>query len=228
MILKVVSVVWGWAWSGLSAIASAAWTVATTYPRTTLAVLACVAAWFAHGWDVDRKLAAQKVQIEAAHQAEKVAAKVSFDAAVDKLRGEVADWVIAKDKLNQDWQTAYDHAQRGVQARVEIRIKEVPTYVTPLADSRCVVPVGFLQHAQRAVDAANGGSRAAGQVPAEVIPREAVGLVDAASGVSLSAVDAWIQRFAGVAEQWRERALSCDRWIDQQAALFNQEKGGDP
>lgn len=56
-------------------------------------------------------------------------------------------------------------------------IKEVPKYVTPTSDARCVIPAGFVQ--------VHDATAATNPAP---LPGSATGDVDAASGVALSTV----------------------------------------
>lgn len=87
-------------------------------------------------------------------------------------------------------------------------IKEVPTYVTPEADRRCDLPLGFVGlHDQ-----------AAAGLPQVSAP--AVDLRDAPSGIPLSAAAGVIVGNYGVAYQWRERAVACETWAASQADLW--------
>jgi hypothetical protein len=115
-------------------------------------------------------------------------------------------------------------AMQSADERERAALAKVPKYVTPLADSRCVVPVGFLQLAAEGVRAANGFQSIGGSDSPETISQETLELVDRPSGVPLSAVSIWQRKFATVAEKWRARALTCDRWVDEQAAEFNKNR----
>lgn len=158
-------------------------------------------------------------------EAQEKIAKEGFDKAIATKRAEVADLKAAQIKTNADWTTVYNFALKQADVRVAKALKEVSKYVTPTADAKCIVPVGFLLHAGQAVDAANGrGDGAEGQVDSKAVPEEALELVDRASGIPLSAVDGWIQQLTGVGQKWRERALKCDVWIDQQAVEFEKDR----
>lgn len=212
---------WLWAAGGwIKSGATWAWSVVCEYPRTSLAITACAAAWFAHGWDVDRKLAAQAALFEA----EKRQSAADFEAAMNRKRGEVADLILAQLAINDAHRAALKLAMQSADKRERAALAKVPKYVTPLADSRCVVPVGFLQLAAEGVRAANGFQSIGGSDSPETISQETLELVDRPSGVPLSAVSIWQRKFATVAEKWRARALTCDRWVDEQAAEFNKNR----
>jgi hypothetical protein len=86
-------------------------------------------------------------------------------------------------------------------------VEKVPTYVTPEADARCVIPVGFL----RLHDAA-----AAGLPPVS----EATGKPDdAPSGVELHTVTETVVGNYGVANSNAEKLGALQEWLRQQAAV---------
>lgn len=89
-------------------------------------------------------------------------------------------------------------------------IKEVPAYVTPEADRRCDLPVGFVRLHDQAAAGLPAVSAPAGDVR------------DAPSGIPLSAASATIVDNYGVAYQWRERAIACETWAVQQADLWTK------
>lgn len=97
-----------------------------------------------------------------------------------------------------------------IQTRTITLIKEVPTYVTPAADARCVVPVGFV----RFHDAAAAGS--------PVLPATPGGPLDAPSGVDLSAVAATLAENYGIAYDWRAEALTWRQWYKDQKAEWDK------
>lgn len=89
-------------------------------------------------------------------------------------------------------------------------IKEVPTYVTPEADRRCDLPVGFVRlHDQ-----------AAAGLPEVSAPSSDVR--DAPSGIPLSAASGVIVGNYGAAYRWRERAVACETWAASQADLWDR------
>lgn len=99
--------------------------------------------------------------------------------------------------------------------KVEIRTvtktltKEVPVYVTVKSDLACVVPDGFV----RLHDAATHGV---------ALPAAPGGLVEAPSGVPLSAVAETIVGNYGLGLEWRAEALAWRGWYARQADLWNK------
>lgn len=89
-------------------------------------------------------------------------------------------------------------------------IKEVPAYVTPEADRRCDLPVGFVRLHDQAV------------AGLPEVPAPAGDVRDAPSGIALSAASGVIVGNYGVAHQWRERAVACETWAASQADLWNK------
>jgi len=91
-------------------------------------------------------------------------------------------------------QARVDQVRSNTQA-VRERIHDL---VTPAADARCVVPVGFV----RAHDAA-----------AQALPPLAAGpAADAASGVALSAVGDVVAGNYGLCNTWREQLIGWQGW----------------
>lgn len=137
------------------------------YFQAGLAVLAIVGgAWWWHSSRVDAA-----VEAEGKRWADMVMQ------ARERQREEVAGWVV--EMAERDRVAREDYARLAAERR-EIFItlqKEVPVYVTHLADSRCVVPVGFVRY--------HDAAAAARPAPD---PAATGGPVDADSGVALSAV----------------------------------------
>jgi hypothetical protein len=103
-------------------------------------------------------------------------------------------------------------AQRQAEIRADTKIlkEEVPVYVTVEADRRCDVSAGFVSlHDQ-----------AAAGVPQ--VPRPAGLILDAPSGVALSAVADTVVDNYGTAQQYREAALACRAWAREQADLWSK------
>lgn len=104
--------------------------------------------------------------------------------------------------------------QQSAARKVEIRtitktlIEKVPVYVTVEADRRVDVPVGFVRLHDQAASGLPGLPDAPGLV------------VDAPSGVPLSAVAETVAGNYGVAYEWREEALACRVWVARQEALW--------
>lgn len=89
-------------------------------------------------------------------------------------------------------------------------IREVPTYVTPEADRRCDLPVGFVRMHDQAAAGGSAVSAPAGDVR------------DASSGIPLSAATGTIVGNYGVAYQWRKRAVACETWAVEQADIWKK------
>ena len=110
---------------------------------------------------------------------------------------------------------------RAAEAQVQIRtvtrtlIQEVPVYVTPDADDRCIVPVGFV----RLHDAAAAG----GAVP------EPAGLADdAPSGLELSAVAAGVaENYGDVCRANAQQLSDLQAWVREQQRVSNQPATGE-
>ncbi|MBL8518175.1 MAG: hypothetical protein JNM76_14535 [Betaproteobacteria bacterium] len=161
--------------------------LAIEWPRTTLAIVACIAAWFAHGWDVDRKLAAQ---------AERYAQR---DAAIRREhQSAVADYVVAMSARITTLRAERDAAAGRVQTEIQLIKERTRDYITPLSVSRCVVPRGFVLHH----DAAWSGDLAA-------LARSPGALVDEPSGVPLDRVADINADNAGTC---RQLAIDVDAW----------------
>lgn len=153
------------------------------------------------------------------HQHDKAAA---IDAYVVKANAEriaaVAEFKTTSDAENATL-TAQLLAERGnIKIETKTIVKEVNRYVTPLADARCVVPVGFVRHA----DAAWGLSP---------VPDGPDGLVDKPSGIPLSRVESVTSSNAGAAREWRAETLGWRRWYTENKArydAFNRSVAGKP
>lgn len=151
------------------------------FNRYTFALAAAAAiAWAGWSWHTSKIDAA----VEAAVAARDKHWTGQIETERARHRGLVADWVlemVARDDAARVRQ-AREKAERDAQRRQ--LLKEVTRYVTPVADSRCIVPRGFvLVH-----DAAAAGT--AGPPGAAAVPDGAGGSLDADSGIALSAVGA--------------------------------------
>lgn len=98
-----------------------------------------------------------------------------------------------------------------IEYRTQVLTKEVPVYVTQAADTRCVVPVGFVQ----LYDAAASGS------PTGAPPTPG-GSVEAPSGVPLSAVLETDVANLGTGHDFRAEALAWRDWYAKQAAEWGK------
>jgi phosphoribosylformylglycinamidine (FGAM) synthase-like enzyme len=99
--------------------------------------------------------------------------------------------------------------QHDIQVQTRTIVKEVPTYVTPEADARCILPVGFV----RLYNAAALGSDPA-TVPAPA------GLADGApSGIACSEVAADLADNFGIARSTAAQLTGLQAWNVTEAAL---------
>lgn len=107
-----------------------------------------------------------------------------YAAEMNRKRGEVADLVL-KGIADRD---ALEKKLREQNAAAERKFTELENrrsaYVTPLADSRCIVPRGFVLQFNAGAAEANGAPEPHGSAAAD----PGADLVDAASGIPLSAV----------------------------------------
>ena len=148
--------------------------------------------WYGH---------AQKMQ-ERAEWETKIAA------AHEQRRAEVADFVVGMSARNTALAAALATERGNIKTETVTLQKEVTRYVTPAADSRCVVPVGFVQH----FNAAWGLS---------ALPAATSGLVDAPSGIPLSRVESVTSDNAGAAREWKAEAIGWRKWYGVHAEKFN-------
>lgn len=175
----------------LSAIWSFAKSPAGRWIALALAVLALLAGVHHHGVTQGRdgEKAAQRARVERAKK--------------DVARREaVAVQITDQSRAN------LDREKVRIQTRTVTLIKEVPTYVTPAADDRCIVPVGFV----RLHDAAASASE---------LPAASGGPLDAPSGVDLSAVASVVAENYGTAFQWRAEAMTWRAWYRDQKAAWD-------
>lgn len=95
-------------------------------------------------------------------------------------------------------------------------VKWVPTYVTALADSRCIVPAGFVQ----LFDASFSNT-----IP-DPIAAPAGGnvgdIVDRPSGVPLSTVSSAIAENAGIAHEWETKARGLRKRVELLETTYEQ------
>lgn len=131
----------------------------------------------------------------------------SVQAQWDKqARAEAMAAQIQVDKSELVSQMVVDHYIDRVQivlAQGAVITKEVPVYVTPTADARCTVPVGFV----RLHDAAAQG---------QSLPAAPVAAVDAPSGLALSAVASTVAGNYGICRATAERLSALQDWVKRQ------------
>lgn len=131
--------------------------------------------------------------------------KARWDA---QARAEAMAAQMQVDKSELVSQMVVDHYIDRVQivlAQGAVITKEVPIYVTPIADARCTVPVGFV----RLHDAAAQGSALSAAPGAAV---------DAPSGLALSAVASTVAGNYGICRATAERLSALQEWVKRQHA----------
>lgn len=207
-----------------SSIFTAIFDFATRNPKTTAAILGAIALGWLHLHLVDRAVTAAVAKNDAEWQERQAAANLAWEAKLQDRRIRVAALILEQQAVNAINVAAAKAREEKFADELKQRLKEVPRYVTPLADSRCIVSAGFVRHVDAAIASANRAAGIHGPEPAEALPEKDLGLVDADSGISLSIVDQWAQRVIDVGKRWKARALECDAWVDQQEQVFNQPK----
>lgn len=134
--------------------------------------------------------------------------KAAQAARMDRARKDVARREARAVQITDAARAGLDRERVRIQTRTVTLIREVPTYVSPAADDRCIVPVGFV----RLHDAAASASE---------LPAAAGGPLDAPSGVDLSAVASVVTQNYGTAYQWRAEAMTWRRWYAEQKAAWD-------
>lgn len=145
----------------------------------------------------------------------RVAIEAHDIAATAKRREAIADYVVTMSARTGTQRREVEVAQGEVRTQIVERIKEVPRYVTPLADSRCVVPRGFVHDH----DAAWG-------LPA--VPLPAGGLVDEPSGIPLSRVRAVDDENAGTCRAIRVELDAWRRWYAAESTAYGRQFAAKP
>lgn len=97
-----------------------------------------------------------------------------------------------------------------VRTETKTLTEKVPIYVTSNADRACVVPAGFVLHH----DSAASLSR---------LPIAAVGLVDAPSGIPLSAVESVVTENYGAAHELAAEVRAWREWYTKQRAIATRK-----
>jgi hypothetical protein len=119
--------------------------------------------------------------------------------AAEQRRAEVAEFVVDMSARNLKQREAADAEKRALQESTKTLVEKVPVYVSKTADSRCVVPVGFVHH----YGAAWGVS---------AIPDAAGQSLDADSGVPLSRVESVTTENAGICREARAESAAWRAW----------------
>ena len=123
----------------------------------------------------------------------------------------VAKREVKADAITETIKTDTIKARAQIEYRTKVLVKEVPVYVTPAADDRCILPVGFV----RLHDAAASGGAAG-------LPQAPGGPLDAPSGVPLSAAISTVIANYGAAYDWRAEAMSWRQWYVVQKAEWEK------
>ena len=167
-------------------------------------------AWWWHTSEVRQAVRAERTALTARVEAERA-----------RRYEEVSHWLVEMTRRDLAARARYD---KLAAERREIFItlkREVPIYVTPLADSRCIVPHGFVRFHD---------SAAAARPAAD--PGTPGGPLDADSGIALSTVAATVaENYAAchdaIAEVRRWREWYADlraKWDELLATLNSKEK----
>jgi hypothetical protein len=136
-------------------------------------------------------------------------------AAAAKAEAEETRRTLNRERGQSDLTTSIE--TEAVKAQVEIRwrtqtlIREVPVYVTSDADTRCIVPVGFV----RIHDAAASGNP---------LPEPSGLADDAPSGVAISAAAATIIANYGQYDAVSRQLTDLQKWVREQQALTNDPR----
>lgn len=157
-----------------------------------LAVLALLAAVHHHGFESG-----------VAHE------KAAEAARLEKARKAVVKREKKAERISTDARAGLDREKVVIQTRTITLIKEVPVYVSPAADARAVIPVGFV----RLHDAAAAGEA--------VVPGAPGGPLDAPSGIELSAVASTVVENYGTCLAWRAEAMTWRSWYADQKTAWD-------
>lgn len=171
------------------------------YVQAALAVAAAIfAVWWWHTSAID-----DAVDARDKHWAGKIEAERT------RHRGIVADWVLEMAARDEKARALYEAKKADRVVVYETLEKEVPVYVTPLADSRCIVPAGFVLHH----DAAAAARPAA-------IPEGPGGLVDADSGLALSTVERTVSENYAACHDAIDEVTEWRRWYPEARASYDR------
>lgn len=117
-------------------------------------------------------------------QGREKAANDRYAADMNRKRAEVADLVLAGIALRDQLEGVIRAQAAAFQTEFDRLNNRRAAYVTPLADSRCVVPAGFVMQFDAGAAGANGKGAVHDPAAADPGPQ----LVDAPSGIALSRV----------------------------------------
>ncbi|MFZ2252637.1 MAG: hypothetical protein WAW13_00515 [Minisyncoccia bacterium] len=134
--------------------------------------------------------------------------KASQAARVERARKDVARREAKAATISETARSDLTRETVRIQTRTITLIKEVPVYVSPAADARAVIPVGFV----RLHDAAAGQT---------VVPGAPGGSLDTDSGLSLSAVASTVVENYGTCHAITAEAVTWRRWYADQKAAWD-------
>lgn len=140
---------------------------------------------------------------EVADEVERINAK-----ATEQRRAEVAEFVVDMSARNLKLREQNEADKRARAENTKTLVERIPTYVSRLSDSRCVIPRGFVQHYGAAWDLS-------------ALPAAAGRLVDEPAGVLLSDVERANTCNAGAALEWRAEAIAWRNWWTTERAKFD-------
>lgn len=111
-------------------------------------------------------------------------------------------------------------AQVRIVTQTRTLIREIPTYVAPQADARCVVPLGFVRLHDAAIlpPAGQGAAGLDGGPGLTAAPSAAAGW-DADSGLKLSQVAGTVTVNYGTCLGWRQQLLDLQQWEREREAI---------
>ena len=170
--------------------------------RALLVIAALITALVASHWSGYRAGAAHEVQARAARDAE--------------AAGRVAVIQARSAKISADARERHAADLARIDALTVQLQQKVKTYVTPQADRRCVIPVGYV----RLRDAAGAG--------VDPVPGPAGGSLDADSGLVLSDLAANDIANAGAFNAAVQEVRAWRGWHAAQAELWRQMIGDTP
>lgn len=129
------------------------------------------------------------------------------EAAVTETSHAVVQETHQQDVVTQQVSEKAEEKQVEIRTVIQTIVKRIPVYVDRKADSRCIVPRGFV----RVHDAAANG--------VSVVPPAPGQSDDAPSGIGLSAVAGTVAENYGTCQSIRQQLIDLQGWIRQQQAV---------
>jgi hypothetical protein len=118
--------------------------------------------------------------------------------------------IVYQDHVTERVVTKYIAAKAKVVEHTQTLIQEVPVYVTPEADARCVVNLGTVRLWQRAVKGP--------------VPDASAGADDAPSGLACSDLAQAIAQVAGQYDLTASQLTALQSWIQEQRTLSEKDQ----